>query len=129
MNSKKSRLNKLLKTVNQLRSPKGCPWDRKQTADSLVKYLREEVEELVTAITNGDSANICAETADILYLLIMITEIHQEKDLFSFADVVSGINNKLIRRHPHVFQGKKVGNDSELRIQWETIKQQEKIKK
>jgi tetrapyrrole methylase family protein/MazG family protein len=129
MDSKNTKLNNLISTIEQLRGPEGCPWDKKQTVDSLTEYLNEEVAELLAAIKNHDAVNICEETGDILYILIMISEIHADKNIFSFSDVITEINNKLIRRHPHVFAGKKVVDEEQLRRQWEFLKLQEKQKK
>lgn len=129
MHQNSTEFNILLDTIKQLRGPLGCPWDKKQTAYTLTQYLREEVTELLTAINKNDTTNICEEIGDVLYILIMISEIHSEKNIFSFSDVISEINKKLVRRHPHVFDGKKVSSDEELRLQWESIKQEEKQKK
>jgi tetrapyrrole methylase family protein/MazG family protein len=129
MHSNNTQLKNLINTIKELRGPQGCPWDKKQTVDSLTKYLNEEVAELLVAIKNNDAANICEESGDILYILIMISEIHAEKNEFSFSEVINEINSKLIRRHPHVFQGKKVSGEEQLRLQWESIKLQEKQKK
>lgn len=129
MGSKNEELKNLISTIKQLRGPHGCPWDKKQTAYSLTKYLNEEVAELLVAIKNHDAVNICEEAGDLLYILIMIAEIHAEKNIFSFSEVIHGINSKLIRRHPHVFKEKTIMNDEQLRLQWESIKLQEKQKK
>ena len=116
----------LLATIRHLRGPQGCPWDKKQTAQSLKKYLREEVTELLQAIDNQDSPNVCEEIGDITYILIMISEIYKDDGLFSYTDCLSGINEKLIRRHPHVFGEANIEDEEQLRQQWEKIKQQEK---
>lgn len=129
MNRHNTELNKLIETIQQLRSPNGCPWDKKQNAKSLTKYLIEEVDELLEGIDKDDTANICEEIGDIMYVLIMMTEIFNDQQNFTLAHVFSTINEKLIRRHPHVFQECKVNNEDELRRQWETIKQQEKQNK
>ena len=121
-------LEKLLNTIRTLRSENGCPWDRKQTPESLIKYLKEEVTELIEAIGNKDVINVQEEIGDVLYVLIMISEIYSDKNVFSFNDSVTEINTKLIRRHPHVFAGKKMGSDEDLRLQWEKIKKNEKKK-
>ncbi len=116
----------LLATIRSLRGSQGCPWDQKQTSKSLKKYLREEVDELMQAIDNEDSDNICEEIGDITYILMMISEICRDNGLFTYTDCLSGINDKLIRRHPHVFGDANVKDEEQLRQQWETIKQQEK---
>lgn len=119
-------LSPLLDTIKTLRGDKGCPWDKKQTQKTLSKYLKSECEELVTAIDNDDVENICEELGDLLYVLLMIAEINTESDNFSLKDVVAGITNKLIRRHPHVFEGTPYKDEADLNRQWQKIKALEK---
>ena len=116
----------LIKTIRKLRAPDGCPWDRKQDALSLKKYLHEECQELISAIENGDIENICEEIGDLYFILGMLSVVHSEKDLFSPEDPLRLINEKMIRRHPHVFSNTPYKDEQELRLQWEMIKQQEK---
>ncbi len=116
----------LQQTIAKLRGEDGCPWDRKQTAQTLVKYIRNETEELIAAIENKDKENICEELGDVLYLICMITAINEEQGNFTFPQVVQGINEKLIRRHPHVFAGTRYKDEEELARQWEAIKAEEK---
>lgn len=119
-------LQDLEKIVAQLRAENGCPWDRKQTAQSLKKYLLEEADELAEAIDKEDDAHICEELGDLFYILTMLISVHEDKESFSHADVFDGICKKMIRRHPHVFAGKNVSSDADLRKQWEEIKKGEK---
>ena len=112
--------------VKTLRGSHGCPWDRKQTAQSLKKYLLEESAELAGAIESGDVEHICEETGDLYFILAILTEIFEEQKLFSADDALQGICDKMIRRHPHVFEQRKNCSDEELRIQWERIKAEEK---
>ncbi len=121
-------MDQLQQIIQTLRSENGCPWDRKQTSKSLVKYLAEETDELITAIKNEDITNICEEIGDVLYVLLMLVEIADEKEQFTFKDVITAIVNKLIRRHPHVFGDAHISNEEELRILWNSIKEQEKKK-
>lgn len=121
-------LTNLISTIKTLRGTSGCPWDKKQTPKTLIKYLKEETEELVEGIENNDNNNICEELGDVLYLLIMITETFSDKDQFDFDDVIKIINKKLIRRHPHVFSDSKVRDEQGLKDQWESIKRSEKKK-
>lgn len=123
-----SNLQSLSETISSLRGPDGCPWDRKQKPTTLIKYLTSETDELISAINNEDSDNTCEELGDVLYLLMMITEHHSERGRFNFSDVITGVNEKLIRRHPHVFAGKKINSQEELDKQWREIKAQEKQK-
>ncbi|WP_457576549.1 MazG nucleotide pyrophosphohydrolase domain-containing protein [Desulfomarina sp.] len=124
----KNELKLLTATIEQLRSENGCPWDRRQTASSLIPYLREEVEELINAVEHNDYSNMCEELGDLLYLVMMIAEINREKGHFDFMTVAKSINEKLIRRHPHVFAGKPYKNEADLKKQWEKIKAEEKEK-
>ncbi len=126
MNTKTLSINNFVATVRRLRSETGCPWDKRQTPESLCKYLLEEVAELVEAIDNKDSDNICEEIGDVFYILIMLAEIHAERGDFTFDRCLEEINSKLIRRHPHVFAGTKVESETELRRQWQKIKEEEK---
>lgn len=126
--SKKSDILELLATIRTLRSETGCPWDRRQTTKSLAKYFHEELDELMDAIKNQDYPNICEELGDLLYLIIMTSEINRESKRFHFPDVVRHINQKLIRRHPHVFADKQIKTDAELIKQWQKIKAEEKKK-
>jgi len=118
----------LLSTVRALRSEKGCPWDKKQSTSSLVEYFHEEFDELMDAIKKQDHQNICEELGDLLFLIVMVSEISKENNYFHFPDVVHHVNQKLIRRHPHVFAGKTYKNEEELAKQWQNIKAIEKKK-
>ena len=115
--------------IRQLRSAQGCPWDRKQTTASLKKYLIEEFDEIIEAIDQGDTANLCEELGDFLYLILMIGEINKDEGSFSIEKILNTINQKLIRRHPHVFKSRKDLDQSELRQQWNAIKEREKDNK
>ena len=121
-------IDELLSTIRTLRSDTGCPWDRRQTTKSLMKYFHEEFNELMEAIENQDFPNICEEAGDLLYLILMISEICREKGEFHFPDVVRLVNKKLIRRHPHVFAGHPHKNEADLVKQWQQIKAEEKKK-
>ncbi len=129
MSDLNKKFSKLTETVMELRSDHGCPWDKRQTNESLVKYLNSEVEELLTAIKNKDPENLCEELGDVLYLIVMISQINSETGAFDISEVIEGVTQKLIRRHPHVFAGAKINSEHELREQWEKIKAAEKFKK
>lgn len=94
-----------------------------------MKYIREESAELLEAIEEKDALHICEESGDLLFLLLLLTEIHHEQGAFSLDDVLSKINNKMIRRHPHVFANGVAGNEQELKEQWKKIKIEEQGKK
>lgn len=129
MPTKKSHFFSLCQTITTLRKENGCPWDQKQTTQSLKKYVKEECTELLEAMEENDPSHICEESGDLFYLLILLAEIHNELGTFSLEDVLSGINEKMIRRHPHVFANTATGNEQELREQWEKIKIEEQSKK
>ena len=129
MTQNNSNLQQLFATISALRGTNGCPWDKIQTPSSLIKYLESETSELVTAINNADSTNTCEELGDVLYLLLMITSWHNDQSDFNFNDVITQVNDKLIRRHPHVFEGKTYKNQEELDQQWREIKSREKQNK
>jgi uncharacterized protein YabN with tetrapyrrole methylase and pyrophosphatase domain len=118
--------NELVETVRRLRGEDGCPWDSKQTTNSLKKYLVEEFDEIITALDNKDYQNLCEELGDFLYLIVMLGEINEDDGLFDVSRIIGGINEKLIRRHPHVFGSRKKLSDQELRSQWARIKESEK---
>ena len=119
-------LARLCAVMNRLRAPGGCPWDAEQTPTSLKPYIIEEAYELVDALDSGDQRAICEELGDLLLQVVFQAEIHDEMQLFDLSDVISGITDKLIRRHPHVFarQGDRHSTDHELR--WDQIKTEEK---
>lgn len=129
MTSNSKELNTLLSTIKALRGEDGCPWDKRQTSDSLIKHLHSETAELTDAITNNDPDNLCEELGDLLYIIIMISEINDDLDHFDFNKVITTINDKLIRRHPHVFAGCRYENEEQLKKQWNAIKAEEKRKK
>ena len=116
----------LTSTIKQLRSEQGCPWDKKQTTTSLKKYLIEEFGEIIEAIDRDDRDNLCEELGDFLYLILMIGEINRDEGSFSIEQILDTINQKLIRRHPHVFSSRKELDEIELRQQWNDIKEREK---
>lgn len=119
-------LIEFLKVMEKLRNPQGgCPWDLKQTFESLRSHLIEEAYEIGDAVAEGP-AKVCEELGDLLSLIGLYCQIGRESDLFSFADVLQGISEKLVRRHPHVFGDTKVSGTKEVLENWEAIKQQEK---
>src|SRR5512141_2496374 len=87
----------------KLREPDGCPWDRKQTAESLKPYVIEEAYEVVGAIEQGDQREICEELGDLLLQVVFQARVAEEAGHFAIRDVVRAIHEKLVRRHPHVF--------------------------
>ncbi|MDK2792026.1 MAG: tetrapyrrole methylase family protein / MazG family protein [Deferribacteres bacterium] len=118
--------SRLVKIIEKLRAPDGCPWDREQTLFSLRDQLIEETFELVEAIDNKDIENIREELGDLLLHVIMHSVIAAEDNLFTLTDVMKTISEKLIRRHPHVFGGEKTDSVDDVLVNWEKIKSKEK---
>jgi len=115
-----------LEIIRRLRGKNGCAWDRKQTPLTMWKCLAEELYELEEAIVNDDTDNICEEMGDVLFQLLFILEIFSENQRFEFSDVIHGVAEKMIRRHPHVYDTAIVNTDEELHRQWDQIKAGEK---
>lgn len=118
--------DEFVKTIATLRGENGCPWDIKQTHESLKECLIEESGEVIQAIDNKDDANLCEELGDLLLQVVMHAQIAAEGGRFTMEDVVRGVNEKMIRRHPHVFGDAKVESVEEGLSLWEQIKRQEK---
>ena len=93
----------LVEIIAALRAPGGCPWDIKQTHQSLKECLVEESGEVIDAIDNDDDENLCEELGDVLLQVVMHAQIAAERGSFTIDDVVQGVSEKMIRRHPHVF--------------------------
>ncbi len=129
MKSQTTLIQELIQTIETLRGPEGCPWDRKQTLNSIIKYLSEESEELIEAIKKNDNQEICEELGDLFYILLLICQIGREENRFTYENMLGSINAKLIRRHPHVFADLPTGDEENLRRQWEEIKRDEKTNK
>jgi tetrapyrrole methylase family protein/MazG family protein len=122
----KSSLPALAETVAILRSPNGCPWDQEQTPKSMRETLLEEAYEVLDAIDTADPASLREELGDLLYHIVMQTQMASEAGDFSLTDVIAGIEAKLRRRHPHVWGEWQVANSAEVLANWEKLKQQEK---
>jgi len=116
-------IKNLLKVMRDLRDPKkGCPWDKKQTMDSIIPHTIEEVYEVAEQVNNKNYEKLKEELGDLLFQIIYLSQIASEKRKFNFNDVVKGITKKMIRRHPHVFKNKKFKNMNEFKIWWEKSK-------
>lgn len=119
----------LVRIVGELRSEHGCPWDKAQTHESLKVCLAEESQEVFDAIDRHDTENLCEELGDVLLQVLMHSQIAGEENAFTIDDVVNGICEKMVRRHPHVFGDVKVNSQEESLALWNQIKKQEKGKK
>lgn len=119
-------LDSLLRIMQELRAPNGCPWDAKQTPESLAPFILEEACELIDAIEQGSTKHILDELGDLLLQVVFQAQIFSEQQQFDFYDVAAGIADKLVRRHPHVFaRGGTEVHESELDKQWDEIKRAE----
>ncbi len=121
-----SRWDRLLWLMAKLRSPEGCPWDREQTHLSIRGNLEEECGELLEAIDADSDAMMREELGDVLLQVIFHARIAEEAGRFSINDVLDGLAEKLLRRHPHVFGGQKAGSIEEALTFWKEAKKQEK---
>ena len=125
-NSEK-KIHKLIEVVSALRNPiNGCPWDLEQTHFSLIPYVLEEAHEVAHAIREENPNELKEELGDLLLQIILHAQLATEKDLFDITDIIEVITNKLIRRHPHVFQNQKKVSIKEVQDSWEEIKKNER---
>jgi nucleoside triphosphate diphosphatase len=123
-------LDKLLLIMKSLRDPEnGCPWDKEQTIDSIKGYTIEEAYELVDAIERNDIDDIKDELGDLLFHIIFYSEMADEDNQFKFEDIVKQLNQKLERRHPHVFSDIQLENSDQVKKLWEQIKHEERNQK
>ena len=123
------RFESLLKVVEDLRGPDGCPWDKEQTFATLTRFAIEEAHELAEAIDSEDINAFRDELGDFLLQVVLHSEIARQAGLFDIYDVIEGISAKMVRRHPHVFSDAKVNSSSEVLANWSQIKAQEKASK
>lgn len=117
--------SKLREIIAMLRGPEGCPWDKKQTHESLRPYLIEESFELIEAINEGDIDHIIEELGDVLLQVMLHSQIGEDEGYFSIDDVIEGISAKMIRRHPHVFGEEKAETVDDVMGHWQRVKQKE----
>jgi tetrapyrrole methylase family protein/MazG family protein len=121
-----SAFQRLVDLMARLRGPDGCPWDRKQTPASLRPFLIEECFEVVDALEEGSSDKVKEELGDLLFQIIFHARIAEEEQRFTITDVIDGIHEKMVRRHPHVFGTERLATDKEVIANWEEIKKREK---
>jgi len=122
------RFSTLVEIIALLRSPGGCPWDRKQTHESLRKNLLEEAYEVLEAMDEADAEKLSEEFGDLLLQIVLHSQIAAESGEFTVNDVIRKINEKLIYRHPHVFGDVKVKDADEVTVNWEALKKKERQK-
>jgi tetrapyrrole methylase family protein/MazG family protein len=116
----------LVQIMAILRAPDGCPWDREQTHESLLKYLLEESVEVVDAVRTRDDANLAEELGDVLLQVVFHAQLAAERGRFTIDDVVRSISQKMVRRHPHVFGDAVAATADAVKAQWDVIKADEK---
>jgi tetrapyrrole methylase family protein/MazG family protein len=112
--------------IARLRAPDGCPWDREQTHASLREELLSECYEALEALDEGDSAKLCEELGDLLLEIVLQAQIAQDNGEFEIGDAIRSINEKIIRRHPHVFGSGKAKDAAEVSYNWEVLKSEER---
>jgi tetrapyrrole methylase family protein/MazG family protein len=118
--------SKLRQVIAELRGPDGCPWDKKQTHESLKKYLIEEAYELIDSIDEEDDEGMIGELGDVLLQVMLHSQIGEDEGMFTIDDVIEGITAKMIRRHPHVFGDVEVNGEEDVLVNWQKIKEDEK---
>ncbi len=116
----------LLDIMAGLRSPQGCPWDKEQTFETLLPFLKEESAEYIDAVLKNDTENMAEELGDVLLQVVFHSQIAAEKKAFSMNEVIDGICHKLVTRHPHVFGEELITEASGVEVRWEEIKKKEK---
>ena len=121
-----SNVTELVEMVALLRSPQGCPWDRNQTLHSVKRLLLDEVYEAIQAIEDEDLPALAEELGDLLLLIIFSAQLATEKAAFTLNDVINQVNEKIYRRHPHVFGSEKASTPTEAKAIWDKIKRKEK---
>lgn len=128
-----TKFEELQNIIAHLRAPDGCPWDREQTHSSLKAACIEEAAEVVCGINiledTGNPDNLKEELGDLLLQVVMHAQIAEEEGLFTMDDIIQGISEKMIRRHPHVFGEETVSNSGEVLDKWNDIKKNEKTGK
>jgi tetrapyrrole methylase family protein/MazG family protein len=118
--------DELVEIMDRLREPGGCPWDREQDLDTMVKCLREELDEVEAAMKARDGENLKEEIGDLLFNLIFVARLGKEEGWFTMEDALVGIRDKIVRRHPHVFGDGKLDTADEVLEQWNRIKEEER---
>ncbi len=122
-------LDGLVALVKTLRSDHGCPWDRAQTPEKIKVYVIEEAYEVLEALESGTSEDVCAELGDLLFHIVFLARQFEEVGDFNVHDVIQGITEKMIRRHPHVFGEADVSSVDDVKAQWHEIKAAEALEK
>jgi len=117
---------RLVDILARLRGPDGCPWDREQDERSIANYFLEEVYEAVDALARRDRSALAEELGDVLMEVVFLSRIFEEKGAFTVSDALASINEKMVRRHPHVFGGKRIDSSRRVLDEWLKLKKAEK---
>ncbi len=115
-------IDKLLRLIARLRSPEGCPWDRKQTLHDVRAYLLEEAHEAAAAIDGADRQDLREEIGDLLFQAVFVARLAEEEGAFDLGDAIDAVHAKMIERHPHVFGGERLNDAAEVHRAWERRK-------
>jgi len=126
---RKAELKELLAVMERLKGPEGCPWDREQTLGSLAPFVIEEAYEVVSAIDSGSMDELRDELGDLLFQVVFASHLAGEEGAFDIFEVIGASADKMIRRHPHVFEGAVAKDSKEVLSHWAAIKEQEKKQK
>lgn len=121
-----SEMNRLKKIMDRLRGPRGCPWDREQTYETLATFLLEETYETLDAMRSGSPAAHREELGDLLFQIVFQCRVAKERGQFDIEDVMRAIGDKIVRRHPHVFGEARLRTSGQVLEQWEQIKVEER---
>ena len=124
---KKYKFEDAVKIAEKIR--KKCPWDKKQTNESILKYLKEETEEFIEEVKKKDYEGMKEELGDILWQVLIHSQIMKEKNIFTIDEVIDNLCRKMMRRHPHVYGNKKVKDENQVIENWKKIKEKEKFLK
>ncbi len=120
------KLSDLVAVMKKLRGPGGCPWDREQTAESIKPFLLEETYEVLEAMDEGKPHLVREELGDLLFQIVFLSELASEEGRFAIDDVIAGIADKMVKRHPHVFGDAEAKTSADVLSQWERRKRDEK---
>jgi len=118
-------LHQLINLIKTLRGPAGCPWDKRQKPKDIGKYILEEAYEVIDALEGKNHNGVSEELGDLLFQIMFLTAIYEEKGIFSLENILQEIREKMIRRHPHVFGNEKVSSVREVKDNWQKIKEKE----
>ena len=128
MDDTSNSFNKLIETLNTLMGDNGCPWDKVQTRESLKPYLVEETYEVLEALDENDPEKITDELGDLLYQILFHSKLSSLNGEFDIKDVLNNLNEKMVRRHPHIFKKGQLNTPDQVIEQWEEIKKKRRTK-